>query len=328
MDPLSVAGLTIAVLDQLWKLGDRTAELVGNFRSFDSDTKTLESKIRDENNRTRALQKLLFDKSSTYGGNALFDLFDNDVQEQIKIFLEEASDILDQAYSVLGRTLGSSFMVSRNFNSDPRTVGDLESKPPGSVQRFRWSFSSKKRVEAIVHDFSDYNGRIHENIKLWCLATSIGVNLQHLERLGSDINSRVLGFDVDAKLQLATTQEKRTTQSLEMSGPQLHQQLVDVQPIAENFGLFQWEGNTILAEYRSYASDSPVPVNLDDRTRDLVDKLANLLHQPKEVIFRTPRCQGWVHESFRSENILFFPQANTPDAESQTECGKEHLSTS
>jgi hypothetical protein len=36
MDPLSIAGLTIAVLDQLWKMGDRTAELVSNFREFDN----------------------------------------------------------------------------------------------------------------------------------------------------------------------------------------------------------------------------------------------------------------------------------------------------
>lgn len=36
MDPLSVAGLTIAIFDQLWKLGDRTAELVANFRDFDN----------------------------------------------------------------------------------------------------------------------------------------------------------------------------------------------------------------------------------------------------------------------------------------------------
>lgn len=36
MDPLSVAGLTIAVLDQLWKIGERTAELVSNYRDFDT----------------------------------------------------------------------------------------------------------------------------------------------------------------------------------------------------------------------------------------------------------------------------------------------------
>lgn len=36
MDPLSIAGLTIAVLDQLWKIGEGTAQLVSNFRDFDS----------------------------------------------------------------------------------------------------------------------------------------------------------------------------------------------------------------------------------------------------------------------------------------------------
>lgn len=88
MDPLSIVALTIKVLDQLWKMGDRTATLISNFRDFDSvschpsqsksnerlaprelslveqDTRVLENKIRDENNRTRALHMLLFDPSS------------------------------------------------------------------------------------------------------------------------------------------------------------------------------------------------------------------------------------------------------------------------
>jgi len=36
IDPLSSAGLAIAVFDQLWKLGERTAELVADFREFDN----------------------------------------------------------------------------------------------------------------------------------------------------------------------------------------------------------------------------------------------------------------------------------------------------
>lgn len=36
VDPLSITGLTIAVLEQLWKLGERTAELVSDFRDFDN----------------------------------------------------------------------------------------------------------------------------------------------------------------------------------------------------------------------------------------------------------------------------------------------------
>jgi hypothetical protein len=35
LDPLSVAGLTLAICDELLKLGDRTAELVRDIRSFD-----------------------------------------------------------------------------------------------------------------------------------------------------------------------------------------------------------------------------------------------------------------------------------------------------
>ncbi|KAL6801219.1 hypothetical protein GGI42DRAFT_41187 [Trichoderma sp. SZMC 28013] len=35
MDPFSIANLTISVLDQLWRLGETTAELVANYRDFD-----------------------------------------------------------------------------------------------------------------------------------------------------------------------------------------------------------------------------------------------------------------------------------------------------
>lgn len=34
-DPLSIAALTIAALEQLWNLGRRTAELISDFRGFD-----------------------------------------------------------------------------------------------------------------------------------------------------------------------------------------------------------------------------------------------------------------------------------------------------
>lgn len=35
IDPLSITGLTISVVDQLLKLGERTAELVDDARAFD-----------------------------------------------------------------------------------------------------------------------------------------------------------------------------------------------------------------------------------------------------------------------------------------------------
>lgn len=35
MDPLSVAGLSLAILDQLIKLSERTAELISDIKAFD-----------------------------------------------------------------------------------------------------------------------------------------------------------------------------------------------------------------------------------------------------------------------------------------------------
>ncbi|KAF4830414.1 hypothetical protein CGCTS75_v005919 [Colletotrichum tropicale] len=91
-----------------------------------------------------------------------------------------------------------------------------------------------------------------------------------------------------------------------MNDPSLRGCVENARGYGGKFGTFDWEGKAYLVEYLSYSPESPVPVPLDDRTRDLVDKLANLLHQPKEIAFRTPSCHGWVHKSFRSENILFF----------------------
>ena len=35
-DPVSIAGLTIAVLDALWKVSERTADLISDFKDFDN----------------------------------------------------------------------------------------------------------------------------------------------------------------------------------------------------------------------------------------------------------------------------------------------------
>ena len=42
MDPLSIAGLTIAVFDQLWKFGEATAELLSTYKAFDYVSVTMD----------------------------------------------------------------------------------------------------------------------------------------------------------------------------------------------------------------------------------------------------------------------------------------------
>lgn len=339
MDPLSIASLTISVLDRLWKVGETTAELVANYRDFDEDSKALEAKIKDENNRTRALQMLLFEPSTTYGGKSLFEQFDTDVQDQIHIFLEEAVAVLGQAYQLLcrrqqtaadGKDAKASEQLSNSIPSNTLLSGfKLLLKPPrpsgttsptssnesltylGPLQRLRWSLLDKKRLESIVREFGELNSRVHESIKLMCLGTSIGIDLQHLQRLENDHNSRTLGFNIDAKLQMAASQIQEASQSLEIKDMELRQQLEDVKSVEDRFAVLEWRGKPMLVEYRPYQEGSPVSVEMSSRTQYLVDNLANLLHQPKEIVFRMPYCAGWVSQTQHNRVAFMF---TIPDA--------------
>lgn len=182
------------------------------------------------------------------------------------------------------------------------------------MQRLRWSFRDKKQLESIVREFGELNSRIHENIKLWCLGTSIGVDLQHLQRLENDDNSRTLGFDIDAKLQMATSNAQELSQSLEIVEVELHRRLRDAKNVEDRFGVLEWKGKPMLIEYRPYQVESPVPVEMSSRTRYLVNDLANLLHQPKETFFRAPCCVGWVSQTQYNRVAFMFaiPEAGEP----------------
>ena len=76
IDPLSVAGLTITVIDALIKLGDRTGELISDVNAFESvsqlhhardtmlisqqDSNELANLVNDENLQTKLIRNLLF----------------------------------------------------------------------------------------------------------------------------------------------------------------------------------------------------------------------------------------------------------------------------
>ncbi|KAF2202012.1 hypothetical protein GQ43DRAFT_471252 [Delitschia confertaspora ATCC 74209] len=401
VDPLSVAGLSIAIFDQLLKLGERTAQLIADAKSFNEDTDIYHNKVVDENNRTKQLRHILFEPSPIYGGVTLFESFDIDVQQQIKIFLSRLVHILREAFELLENRYGScdplrspspdplsSKLHGPSSSSDislliastssqltlvqstrapsPRTPWRALSRQ--SLSFLRWSFQDKKRTEEILRDFADLNGRIHENIKLWCLASSIGLNMQHLKRLQNDESSIQLGFNIDATLQITASEANSTESSFQLSGPSWLESLRKASPVEERFALIQHQGKTYLQEHRRYDGAHDPFEEVDERTKLRIDDLARLLHQPKERVFCIPRCIGWryipgrgsiafvfeipencesqpvslyrlldmknikltlgqrfhlalalakcmtqlqmvkwVHESFRSENILFFP---------------------
>lgn len=175
------------------------------------------------------------------------------------------------------------------------TSSEISLRRPSSFHKLWWSLRDKKRVEQILQDFTDLNGRIHESIKLWCLGTSIGVNMQHLNRLQDDANSRALGFDVDAGLQIAVSQSQAPPRSLELDDPELCGMILMSKPIRDgSFSILTHRKTAILIERHSYAPQSSIPVEMDSRTHDLIDQLASLLHQRKGALFRTPPYQGWI----------------------------------
>lgn len=246
------------------------------------------------------------------------------MQRQIHIFLEQASDVLDQAHQLMHRRQRAGqesevthqiklpFLTTTSSSTSlaSQTSDSAVLRRPRSFQRILWSLLDKKRVESIVAEFSELNCRIHESIKLWCLGTSIGVDLRHLRHLEGDPNSRTLGFDVDARLQIATSQTAEHATSLEICELELMESLRKIRTVGNKFGIITLDGKAFLLEYRSYSLEAPVPVELDDRTRDLIDRLANLLHQPKEIVFRSPNCVGWFRQTRENRVAYVF---NVPE---------------
>ena len=209
--------------------------------------------------------------------------------------MEELCSVVEEAHRLLSRPLRTDRTIASNENSTSRISN-----------RLRWTLLNKKRVTVLVKTFADLNGRILANIKLWCLSVSLGVDLQHLRRLENDSSSKQLGFDIDARIQLAASYADDTGETSELKDPNLLLAVENANKFGDKFGILEWNGKPALAEFRSYANDTPVAVAIDSRTRELVDNLAKLLHQPKELVFRTPSCIGWTSRPLTNEYSFIF----------------------
>lgn len=265
------------------------------------------------------------------GGATLFESFDQDIQEQIDSFLGRLVHMLNEAISLLNGRYGinnpkspplpvttfssSSTLVPSKSSHDTRTPSPRSWKifPRKSVSIIKWSLQDKKRTGEILKDFSDLNGRIHENIKLWCLASSIGLNMQHLKRLQDDESSKQLGFDIDAALQLQATEVRTVNRSFEL-GQDWHQTLHDTVAVEDKFSLSFKDGKVFLIENRQYEGHMDNKGDIDPRTKERVNKLAALLSQPKEKVFCIPRCIGWKYVNSRSSISFAFeaPSGHQP----------------
>ena len=158
----------------------------------------------------------------------------------------------------------------------------------------------------MVRDFGDLNSKILDHIKLVCLASAIGVDLRHLNHLKEDDNSKKLGFDLAATLTLTVGESQGHTQSLELMKPQWMEILRHTQHVEGEFAVLDCDGAFMLREARAYVPVDQTPHTLDPRTQNRVDALARLLQQPKEQVFRIPKCVGWKFVSLQNQIAFLF----------------------
>ena len=114
--------------------------------------------------------------------------------------------------------------------------------------------------------------------------------------------SKALGFDIDATLRLASLNTGMLPVSLEMQGPIWDSYLTPETSVSgkqDQFTRFVKDDAALIQENYPLAGPVYQQANngneLDPRTRHRVEGLAKLLHQPKEQVFRIPRCIGWKH---------------------------------
>jgi len=153
------------------------------------------------------------------------------------------------------------------------------------------------------------NSRIHEKVKLWCLASQLGVDLQHLQHLRDDANSKILGFDIDATLRLTAWDAESLPGTLELTRELWEGILKSQSALNDRFATSRMNGRSLLIERFPYEIDNVSfshsgSNTIDPRSRTRVDALAKLLHQPKELVFRIPRCVGWTYS--QPEEIIAF----------------------
>lgn len=311
-----------------------------------------------------------------YRGECLFMQFHYDVQCQIAFQQKKVLKIIEEAVELLdeqrfGSSAGSPMNEVRDELSPP--TGPIPRIRSSSRLRLKWALWEKRKLQSIVSNFTKSNDKVYIQVQLLCHASSVGVDLRHLDRLANDENSKKLGYDLPAQLHLTTTGQHTIQGSLEINNEVLFRRLAAVSSATSGLSLVELSTSASLVEFRNYAPDRTEAVPLQDRTRNRVEQLARLLHQQKDAVFRTLTCKGWsldsrlnrvaflfdippnmegipcsllqlydlkairpslgerldlakhlansisglqlvdwVHESFRSENIVFFPRCLQP----------------
>ncbi|KAL3444375.1 hypothetical protein BJX65DRAFT_319991 [Aspergillus insuetus] len=271
----------------------------------------------------------MFSECSAYGGRTLFEQFDQDIQKQILLFAAEIESILREGIGLLERRYGMS--------PDPKSPDTKGRSGPSLQNLFKWTFRDRKRVAAILRSFEDRNARLKSKVEFWCFVSQLGASVDHLKHLQTNESSRRLGFDRDIQrtkyqgtlttftkdgtsylqenheyLADDTVVDPRTRLKIESLASLLHQpkeQLFRILPCVGWKYLPAQSSIAFVFEIQPPPLGSPVSLQrlLFDRLDrpELGDRFRLALGLSK-CIAQLHMVQ-WLHESFRSDNVLLFP---------------------
>ncbi|KAF2848105.1 hypothetical protein T440DRAFT_429324 [Plenodomus tracheiphilus IPT5] len=309
-DLVSIAGVTIAAFDKVWIIGCKAVAIVSDYQEFDKDSIELANDLQVENNRMKTLKCLLFEPSSAYSGQSLFEQFDHNVQIQLQVYLGKLLNIISESGELL-----KSQHITEGIHVVDQEISQHEMKVSTSLTltrrasrtlRIRWSLWGKARLESIIKNFSKENDRLHKQVQMMCYATSIGVNLTHLDRLKTNEHSKRLGFDMTARLQLKVTGMETSAVSLQLRNDELYRNLATCARIESKFAVLSHLGINHLVEFRNYAPDKHEHVPLEGRTHERVERLAYLLRQRKDPLLHALPCDGWTIDAERNQVAFLF----------------------
>ena len=185
----------------------------------------------------------------------------------------------------------------------PEPSGRGRSANRSPLNLLRWSFRDKKETIAVVEHFAEVNDQLLGMVRFWSLASSIGVDLRHLEHLRTDQDAVNLGLRDEASLALTVSSAQGFKESFELDGS-WDKIMQGGRTIEERFAVFNWNETNLLRESCMYSHVAEPHV--DPQTRKRINLLAKLLYQPKEKLFCILPCHGWSFCPRRNQISYFF----------------------
>jgi len=318
---MDIAGLSLTVLDQAFKLAQLLHQIISDERNFGDDANKMRIRMDDEQLRLRALQQLLFNKSHliSHPGGRLFDEFEaewqftilemlRDLRRQLSKYIPvEIEYRLTRPLDVLDPTMPSIDALIHEFEGYNVAERDIQ-KRTSPFLKWKFALKDKKKAEKIIEEFENWNNRIQRNLELIVLRTKILGNPAGLKTLQHDRDAISLGLSQNAKLQ-EILRNSDTVRNMQVDQNDI---ILDKRKVSY-LDVAVWKGKSTrtLVEYQKF---SPVQGNAAQADVRSINQLAALLNEANRTEFRTFTSGGFFTKSSENEFAICFNIPKDVDA--------------